>query len=154
MDTGAGSSYASAALFKSIGTSPVRRQMRQTEMLLHTTSRKIGVYNPTISNQGGSFKLNVDIHKVETDILLAESNPEYKKLLQSYIHLREVFTDDDDSKPELLVYIALGTSDFSKITTKMQASSGKIGEPVAELTKFVWVIMSPVQEDHSNAYLT
>ena len=37
-------------------------------MLLHTTSRKIEVQNLTISNQEGSFK-NVDIHKVEKDIL-------------------------------------------------------------------------------------
>ena len=37
-------------------------------MLLHTTSRKIEVQNLTISNQEGFFK-NVDIHKVEKDIL-------------------------------------------------------------------------------------
>ena len=68
METVVGSSYESAALINRIGTIPVGQEMRQTEMLLHTTSRKIEVQNLTISNQEGFFK-NVDIHKVEKDIL-------------------------------------------------------------------------------------
>ena len=68
METGAGSSYESATLINRIGTSPVGQETRQIEMLLHTTSRKIGVYNLIISNQESSFK-NVDTHKVEKDIL-------------------------------------------------------------------------------------
>ena len=68
METGAGSSYESATLINRIGASPVGQETRQTEMLLHTTSRKIEVHNLTISNQESSFK-NVDTHKVEKDIL-------------------------------------------------------------------------------------
>ena len=45
-------------------------------MLLHTTSRKIKVHNLTIRNQEGSFKLNVDMHKVEKNILLTVPNPD------------------------------------------------------------------------------
>ena len=142
VDTGAGSSYRSAALINRISKSPVRRETRQIEMLLHTTSRKIEVHNLNISNQEGSFKLNVDIHKVGKDILLTVPNPEYKTLLQHNSHLRGVFIDDDDTKAELQVHIVLGTSDFSKIKTNMPARFGKTGEPVAELTKFGWMIMS------------
>ena len=64
VDTGAGSSNASAALINRIGTSLVRRETKQMEMLLRNTLRKIEVRNFTISNQDGFFKLNVDIHKV------------------------------------------------------------------------------------------
>ena len=145
----AGRSYASAALINCIGTSTARREPRQIEMLFHTTSRNIEVHNLTISNQEGSFNLNVDIHKAEKDIILVTVT-----LLQSYNHLRGVFIDDVDTKAELPVHIVPGASDFSKIKTNMPATIGKTGEPVAELTKFGWMIMSPQQEDHSNVYLT
>ena len=81
-----------------------------------TKSQKSAVHNLNISNQEGSFKLNVDIHQVEKDILLTVPNREYK--------------------------------------TNMPARIGETGEPVAELTKFGWMIMSPGQEDHSIVYLT
>ena len=84
-------------------------------MLLQTTSRKIEVHNLTISNQEHSFKLNVDIHKVEKDMLLTVPHPEYKTLLHTYSHLRGVLIDDNDTKAELPVHIVLGASDFSKI---------------------------------------
>ena len=154
LDTGAGSSYASAAQINHIGTRPARREIRQIEMLLHTTSRKIEVHYLTISNQVGSFELNVGMHKVEKEILLTVPNPEYKTLLQSYSHFRGVFIDDDDTKAELPVHIVLGASNFSKIKTNMPARIGKTGEPVAELTKIGWMIMSTGQEDHFNVYLT
>ena len=154
VETGAGNGYESAALINHIGTSPVRQETRQIEMLLHTMSRKIEVHNLTISNQKGSFKLNLDIHKAEKDILLIVPNPEYKTLPQSYSHLRGVLIDDDDTKAELPVHIVLGASNFSKINTNVPARIGKTGEPVAELTKFGWMIISPELEDHSNACLT
>ena len=121
VDTGPGSSYASAALINPIGTSPIIRDTRQMEIMSHTTSRKIELQNLTISNQEGSFRLNLNIQEVEKDILLTVPNPEYKTLLQSYSHLRGVFIDDDDTKAELPVHIALGASDFSKITNNMPA---------------------------------
>ena len=58
-------------------------------MSLHATSRKIEVPNLTISNQEGSFKLNVDIHKVEKNILLAVPNPECKTFLHLTFILEE-----------------------------------------------------------------
>ena len=59
VNTGAGSSYASAALINCIDTSTVRRETRQMQILLHTTSRKIEIHDLTITNQEGSFKLNI-----------------------------------------------------------------------------------------------
>ena len=149
MDTGAGSSYTSAALISFIGTSPVRRETRQIEMLLHTKSRKIKERNLTMSNQEGFFKLNVDIYRVEKDMLLAVVNPEYKTLLQSYSYLKGVFIDDDDTKAKLPVNIGLGASNFLEIKTNMPARNGKTSEPVARLTKLGWVVMSPGQTNEN-----
>ena len=119
------------------------------------------VRNLTISNQEGSFKLKVDIHKVDKEILLMVPNSEYKTLLQSYSQLKGVFIDDvddddddDDTKAELPVHIVLGASNFSKIKTNMPARTGKTGEAVAELTKFGWIIILTGKENHSNVYLT
>ena len=124
------------------------------------------VRNLTISNQEGSFKLKVDIHKVDKEILLTVPNSEYKTLLQSYTQLKGVFIDDvddddnddddddDDTKAELPVHIVLGASNFSKIKTNMPARTGKTGEAVAELTKFGWIIILTGKENHSNVYLT
>ena len=122
-------------------------------MLLPTTSRKIEVHNLTISNQEGSFKLNVDIHKVEKDVLLTVPHREYKISLQSYSHFRGVFIDDNDTKAGLPVHIVLEASDFSKIKTNMPARIGKSGASVAELTKFGWMIMSPEREDQFQGVL-
>ena len=36
----------------------------------------------------------------------------------------------------------------------MPARVGRISEPVVNLAKFGWMVMSPEQEDHSNMYLT
>ena len=125
VDTGPGSSYASAALINPIGTSPIIRDTRQMEIMSHTTSRKIELQNLTISNQEGSFRLNLNIQEVEKDILPTVPNPEYKTLFPSYSHLRGVFIDDDDTKAELPVHIALGASDFSKLKNNMPARIGK-----------------------------
>ena len=120
----------------------------------------VQVRNLTISNQEGSFKLKVDIHKVDKEILLTVPNSEYKTLLQSYSQLKGVFIDDvdddddDDTKAELPVHIVLGASNFSKIKTNMPARTGKTGEAVAELTKFGWMIILTGKENHSNVYLT
>ena len=45
-------------------------------------------------------------------------------------------------------------STISKLKTNMPDRIGKIGEPVAYLTNFGWMIMSQEKEDHSNMYLT
>ena len=62
--------------------------------------------------------------------------------------------DDNDTKTELPFHIVLGASNFSKIKTNMPARIEKTVEPVADLIKFLWMIISPDQEDYSKAYMT
>ena len=61
-----------------------------------------------------------------------------------------MFIDDNDTKGKLPVKIVLGASNFLEIKTNMPARIGKTSEPVARLTKFGWVVMSPNQrkQDH------
>ena len=63
VDTGAQSSYASAALTSHISASHVKWEMKQTDMLLHTTSKKIKIHNLIIIDREGLCQLNVYIQK-------------------------------------------------------------------------------------------
>ena len=40
----------------------------------------------------------------------------------------------------------LGAGDYTKIKTQERARVGQPGEPIAELTKLGWVVISPGQE--------
>lgn len=69
-ETGVGSKYTSAALINCIGTSPDKQWCCYTqcqEILKLTISTSVMRRDP--------FKLNVDIHKVEKNMLLTVQNP-------------------------------------------------------------------------------
>ena len=44
------------------------------------------------------------------------------------------------------VHVLLGISNYTKIKTQEQPGVGLPGEPIAELPRFGWVIVSPGQE--------
>ena len=52
LDTGAGSSYASAALLDRIKTRPVRKEVRRIEMIMQTTRQEIEVHQVDVMSQG------------------------------------------------------------------------------------------------------
>ena len=63
--------------------------------------------------------------------------------------------DDVDDKVELPVHLILGTSEYARIKTDSKPKIGRPGEPVAELTKFGWTILSPGTEmDLSSMFTT
>ena len=45
-------------------------------------------------------------------------NPQYKKLIAKYAHLKDVNMDDHDPKEELPIHVVLGANEFSKIKMK------------------------------------
>ena len=62
---------------------------------------------------------------------------------------------DRDEKSNLPVHIILGTSEYACIKTPNKPPIGRPGEPIAELTKFGWTILSPGKEvDLNNMFLT
>ena len=63
-----------------------------------------------------------------------------------YAHLRDIITTDHDTKNDLPVHIILGAGDYTKIKTHERARVGQPGEPIAELTRLGWVVISPGQE--------
>ena len=76
-------------------------------------------------------------------------NPHYPDIIKSFNHLEGVTIVDNDPKPFLSVHLILGASDYAATKT------ARLGEPVAEKTKFGWILMSPGKElDHSKMLLT
>ena len=146
LDTGEGSSYASAALLNRIKTCSLRKEVRRIEMMMQTTRQEIEVHQVEVKSLSRKFNLKTEVTKVNRGVLLTLDNPQYLDLLTQYSHLKGVVMDDTDTKQELPVHLILGTSEYTKIKTKTTPKLGKPGEPVAEFTQLGWTIMSPGKE--------
>ena len=55
--------------------------------------------------------------------------------------------NDYDTKSELPIHMILGISDYTKIKTPERVRIGLPREPIAELTKLCWCIVSPGKEN-------
>ena len=146
LDTGAGSSYASSALIDHLKTTPQR-----IEMMLGSATKRVEIYNVSVSNESGSFSLQTEVTKIDRGELLTIDNPKYQEIINSYPHLKGVHMDDQEEKQKLPVHVILGASDFARIKTEVPPRVGRTGEPVAEKTRFGWTLMSPGEEPDLNA---
>ena len=82
-------------------------------------------------------------------------NLRYEDVIDQYPHLKGVTIKEHDKKPHLPVHIVLGSGEYARIKTETPPRIGKEFEPIAELTKLGWFIMSPAQEfDHNVMLLT
>jgi hypothetical protein len=94
------------------------------------------------------------LNKVDRSELLT-INPNYDKLVRQYKHLNSVKMDECDTKNDLPIHLVLGIGEYARIRTRTKPLVGKEGEPIAEQTKFGWIIMSPgVEFDQSTMLLT
>ena len=146
LDTGAGNSYASGTLLDRIDVRPGRRQVRKIEMILGVATREVELTSVSVSNLAGNFQLAVQVTRVDKAALLELENPRYLKNTGHYTHLNGVKMLDEDAKTALAVHIILGASEIAKIKTDQAPCVGSPGEPVAEITRFGWTIMSPGEE--------
>ena len=64
LDTGAGSSYASAALVKRLGKQPSRTELKRIDMLMCSTTQKIEQYEAKISSVRGKFEMTTTVSQV------------------------------------------------------------------------------------------
>ena len=88
--------------------------------------------------------------------LLFLENPQYQEVIARNSHLSGMAMNDVDAKSRLPVHIILGAGDYAKVKTESAPKIGEVGQPVAELTKFGCIIMSPGKEpiDLTNVLLT
>ena len=152
VDTGAGSSYASAGLLDYINAKPTKTDVRNIEMLLGTTTRKVDIFHIEIKSTSEDFSLEANVTKIEKHELLTLFNPRYDQILEKYQHLNGVVFNDKDSKEQLPVHLILSVGEYARIKTSARQ---KVGVSVVELTKFGWILVSPGQGvDLSQMFLT
>ena len=157
IDTGAGSSYASAKLIDLLEKKPCETKMKRVDMLMSSqvTKLEIYMYNSLIESIDGSFRMNVKLTKVNKGELLTVDNPKYQQLINNYSHLKGIEIKDRVTKQQLPVHVVLGSGEYARIKTETKPHIGKDGDPVAEKTKLGWFIMSLGQEfDHNRMLLT
>ena len=154
LDSGAGSSYASAALLERIGAKPHHSGLRKIEMMLGASSRVMEVYRVKLNSVRGNFEMEAEVTKVEKPHLMID-NPRYKKLVKKHPYLKDVTMDDNDERPRLPVHVVLGNSECPRISTTETQRVGREWDPVASYKKLGWTITSPGKEiDTTSTLLT
>ena len=155
IDSGAGSSYASAKLIHELHLKPVNVQTKKIDMLMSSKQARLETYEVKIESTTNEFTMSTKLIKVDKPELLFLENPNYGNLIENYPHLKGVTIEDRDKKPKLPVHVVLGNGDYSRIKTETRPRVGKDMEPVAELTQLGWFLMSPGKEfDRKKMLLT
>ena len=97
IDSGAGSSYASAKLINALKIKSCEIRNQRVDMLLTSQTARMELYDAKVSSLDRSYKMKVCLTKVEKGELLSMDNPGYEKLIESYQHLEPVKMDDEAS---------------------------------------------------------
>lgn len=74
MDSGAGSSYASASLVHLLKQKPVDVKTRWIDMLMSTKLERLETYATEMESMDGDFKMHVDLIKENKSELLSVDN--------------------------------------------------------------------------------
>lgn len=114
LDTGAGSSYASAALLNRISTRKRTKEVRKIEMLLGTSTREVELVTIEIGDVNRKFAMPVEVTKVDKGELLFLDNPNYEETIAKNPHLSGVVMNDRDKKSHLPVHLILGAGEYAK----------------------------------------
>ncbi len=146
LDTGAGNLYVSAALLDLLPRRSRKKKVRRVEMMLVLVTKEMELSTVHVEAVNGEFAMDGSVTKVVKGELLFVDNPNYAKLINSYQHLEGVQMEDKDQKPKLPVHLILGAGDYMRIKTAEKPRVGKIGELVAERTKFGWTILAQGKE--------
>ena len=117
LDTGAGSSYASATLVERLNRKPDHVEYKRIEMMMTSTSQKIEMYKVVISDIKGNFSLPTTLSKVDKGVLLTVPNPRYAEIISKHQHLKDVTMDVMDTKQELPIHVILDASEYARLKT-------------------------------------
>ena len=98
IDSGAGSSYASAKLISTINKQPSEVKTQRIDMLMAAKTARVEMYDTEVSSLDKSYKINVKLSKVEKPEWLSIRNPKYDKLMREHDHLRTITIDDNDAR--------------------------------------------------------
>ena len=101
----------------------------------------------------GTFSLRSEINGIDRKVLLTLPNPHYERIIAKNKYLDGVVMNSNDKKEYLPVHVILGANDHDLIKTSTPTRIGNMGQPIAENTRFGWIIMSPGQEDEDSTLM-
>jgi hypothetical protein len=142
LDSGASNSFISQTLVNLVGAQAVKTSTRQISTLMGTKTTKMSQFDLSLEALKGDFSLKVRATMIKKRELLQLDNPHNDKRIEAHQHLRDIELEDQPTTEKLPVHVILGANEYAKIRTS-QVRIGRQGEPVAELTRFGWAIMSP-----------
>ena len=93
------------------------------------------------------LKIKIKLNKLDKEVLLSLANPKYRDMKNKYEHLKDICINNSDTKNRLTAHVIIGARDYTKIKTQESARVRQPGEPIPELTKLGWVIVSPGHEN-------
>jgi len=153
IDSGAGSSYVSAKLIELLRLKPADVQTKTIDTLMSSKVARLEVYDLELQSDNHQYSLSVKAAKVNKTELLSIDNSNYRALIEKYSHLKGVHVNDDDTKASLPVHVVLGSGEYARIKTETKPKIGQENDPIAELTKFGWFLISPGKEFDKNIML-
>ena len=154
MDSGSGTSYISAHLVNMLNVKPSRYTSSRVEIMVAVKHVNLQMYEVEVSSLTEDYRTQVEFAKVDMKgPLLTVDNPNYREIVKKYSHLKGVEILDTDTKEKLPVHIVLGKNVFSRIKKPTKPLIGEETEPIAELTKLGWFVMSPGLEFESRTAL-
>jgi len=134
IDTGAGSSYASAKLLDLLKKKPSETKTKRVDMPISSKVTKLEMYDTVVESLDGSYQMSVKLTKVNKAELLSIDNPKYGQLIKKYPHLQGVKITDHDIKDQLPIDVVLGSGEYARVKSETKPQIGQDGEPVAEKT--------------------
>ena len=143
----------SAALASKINQKPRKKKPKKIEMMFHTTTKQAKIFDVTMQNTEENFEFKTQLNKLEKDTVLYLPNPNYQAFISHLPHLNEIKLNNTVKEKELMVHVILGVSDYAKIKMLQRSRIEQPGDPIAELTRFGWFIISLTHESMKQTQL-
>ena len=151
LDTGSSSSYISSYLVELLNIKPAETVPQSLKTIVGLVTKNVEIYDVDISDTNNKTVLPVSVTKIDRREILTVENPE---VLAKYPHLKGVHMEETATKKELPIHIILDAGEYTKNKMARYQRVGKIGEPLAEQTKFGWTIMNSSGESgQGNVFL-
>ena len=112
IDSGAGSSYASAKLIETLGLRPTETKTSRIDMLMTSQLTRLEIYKVKIQSVGSDYELETNLTKMNKGELLFVDNPQYANLFEKYEHLRQVKMHEIETKKSLPNHVVLGSGEY------------------------------------------
>ena len=67
--------------------------MKTIEMMLHTTTKKVEIFEIQSQDVASNFNFTTEVGKVEKDFLINISNLQYEVMINQFLHLKGIHNE-------------------------------------------------------------